>query len=465
MASLDRFANFGFGGDDTGSLWADPLVVSDHKQGYTPGLALEWGPSDDFLTWTFTLREDVAFTTGNPFTSADVKATFDRLITDDKLVDAKFWAPYVETQTPDERTAVVVLNSVMPTFLDELGRVPIIDSVAFAEDPDGYFLKPSGTGAFAVDTFDAQTGNSTFTKNDGWWGWTDDNATNVSEIDYQFIAEDSTRASALQAGTADVATQISAETAETIKASNFTAEVVPFDRTFYVSYHYTDGSPFADPALREAFSLSIDRSSLVDGILAGYGKVATWPTPAGTLGYQEGEYAYDPDRAAELVADSDYDGSEIRMILPVAGFPRGNEISQAIQSMAAEAGFNVKVETLEQATFTDRRAAGDYEINLSSSGLTAGDPQNFVSSILADDVFATGYGDPEIQQLADSTKTIGDTDERSSVMTQVLQLEMDEFGPFVGLYDPVSIYGLAPGIEDLTIYADGSAEYKFASKK
>jgi ABC-type transport system substrate-binding protein len=133
--------------------------------------------------------------------------------------------------------------------------------------------------------------------------------------------------------------------------------------------------------------------------------------------------------------------------------------------MAAEAGFNVKVETLEQATFTDRRAAGDYEINLSSSGLTAGDPQNFVSSILADDVFATGYGDPEIQQLADSTKTIGDTDERSSVMTQVLQLEMDEFGPFVGLYDPVSIYGLAPGIEDLTIYADGSAEYKFASKK
>jgi ABC-type transport system substrate-binding protein len=82
LTDLDRFANYGSGGDDTGLLWADPLIFSNHLGTYTPALALEWSVSDDYLAYTFKLREGVKFHDGSEFTSFDVKRTFERMFED-----------------------------------------------------------------------------------------------------------------------------------------------------------------------------------------------------------------------------------------------------------------------------------------------------------------------------------------------------------------------------------------------
>ena len=107
---MDRFANFGFVVDDTSGLFTDPLVSSDHAQNYEPGLATAWEPSEDFISWTFTLRQGVKFHSGNDFTSADVKFTFERLITDETLTDVGSWGNLDHVDTPDDFTAVVVLK-------------------------------------------------------------------------------------------------------------------------------------------------------------------------------------------------------------------------------------------------------------------------------------------------------------------------------------------------------------------
>ena len=158
--SLDRFVNVGYGCDDLDYLIFDPLVNSDHKGNYTPGLAVEWDVSEDYLSYTFTLREDVTFSDGSKFTSADVAATFNRIITDDTLTDTGAWGNLESVDTPDEQTAVLNLSGVMPTFYDELYRVPIICAEALESDPEGYFINPTGTGAFTVDSFDQLSGNT-----------------------------------------------------------------------------------------------------------------------------------------------------------------------------------------------------------------------------------------------------------------------------------------------------------------
>ncbi|WP_402468421.1 ABC transporter substrate-binding protein [Isoptericola aurantiacus] len=463
MSNLDRFVNYSYSVDDTGNLWADPLVTSDHQQHYEPAIATSWKSSKDGLTWTFQLREDITFSSGNPLTSADVKTTFERLVKDETLTDAGGWQGLDSVGTPDDHTAVIKLKAVMPTFLDEVGRVMILDSKAFTADPDGYFDKPSGTGAFTVRSFDDQTGEMVFAKNDDWWGWTSSNQTNVDTIDYKFISDDSTRASALQSGTVDVAAQLPADVASGL-GSEYTVKDVQNDTHFHITYQTSSGKTFADENLREALSLSIDRDQLVSGILGGAGKVATWPVTEGNLGFKSGtSYAYDPDKAKQLVEASGYQGQPLDMLYSPSGFARAKEIAQAIQSMATQVGITLKLDEAEDATFQQRRSSGDYDITLGSFASTAGDPQTEVGVIIAHDVFGTGYDNEKLIQLANESQTITDRTERGEVLQQVFQIEFDHFAPFVYLYSAVTPYVMDTDVKNLTIYADGSAAYKFAS--
>jgi peptide/nickel transport system substrate-binding protein/glutathione transport system substrate-binding protein len=463
--TLDRFTNYGFGGDDTGNLWGDPLVTSDHHQNYVPGLATEWQPSADSLRWTFTLRAGVTFSSGNPFTAADVIATFDRIRDDETLTGRDAWANgYDHAESTDDLTVTIVQKELMPTFLDEIGRVPIIDSAAFKADPNGYFLKPSGTGAFIVESFDGQTGEGRFNKNPKWWGWTDANATNVDTIVYKSVLDDSTRAATLQSGTADIATQINAETAAALDPGKFTVQDVEMDTHMHIGVQADKDKAFNDKNLREALSLSVDRKGIVDGIFAGSAIVSDYPIPATNLGYESGHgYVYDPAKAAQLVSGSKYDGSPLTMIYTASSFPRADEVAQAIQSMAAEAGITLKLEPLDQAAYTERRSAGDFDLILGSFAATAGDPQVEVSVIIAFDVFGSHYENAELHELAVSAGGIADRAEREVVLNKVFNIEAEQFAPFIYLYQPITKYGMRNEVKNLTIYSDGSANYKLVT--
>jgi len=162
------------------------------------------------------------------------------------------------------RPSEITLKNPMVAILDELVRTPILDSVAYGEDPEGYFLDPSGTGAFTVDEFNTQTGELRVVKNPDWWGWTDDNTTNVGTIVYKTIGEDATRAAELQSGAADIATQLSADTAAGL-GDGFAIEEVDLDTHMHLAFQSGPGSLFENKELRQAFSESIDRAQLVDG--------------------------------------------------------------------------------------------------------------------------------------------------------------------------------------------------------
>lgn len=466
LNSLDRFANFGFVVDDTSSLFTDPLVSSDHHQIYQPGLALEWTPSADYISWTFKLRQGVKFHSGNDFSSADVKFTFERLLTDKTLTDVGSWGNLDHVETPDAYTAVIVLKGVGPTFLDEIGRVYILDSKAYEANPDNYFYLPSGTGAFKVSSFDKTTGEVQYIRNDAWWGWSEGNKTNVDKIVYKQIGDDTTRASALLAGDIDIATQLTPDYKAKLDQNKYSIISVNSDVHTHIQFNCAEPKLFFDKNLREALSLSIDRKSLVESILGGGATVADFPVPPGNLGYIAGNsYEYNLEKAKDLVAASAYKGEEIVMIVSNTAITRASETAQAIQAMAAKAGFNIKIDALENASFMDRRFAGDFDLSLGSFAATAGDPQVEAGVIINFDVFKSGYVNEELHTLTMSTMGMADRTERGKVLEQIFTIEMNEFAPFAYLYNSNYIYGTAKNIENLTIYADGSANYKLVIKK
>jgi hypothetical protein len=70
-----------------------------------------------------------------------------------------------------------------------------------------------------------------------------------------------------------------------------------------------------------------------------------------------------------------------------------------------------------------------------------------------------------MKRLALSAASIGDAADRTKVLEQVFRIEMEEFAPFAYLYSPVTLYASSKNTTGYTVYADGSADYRFVFKK
>ena len=464
IPGLDHWATNGVGQDTIGMLWGDMLVSSDHKGEYTAGLAESWEWADDNLSVTLALRDGVTFSDGSDFTSEDVKFTLERLKSPD-LPNSGAWAASLDrVETPDDTTAVVYFSAPMPVFLNQASRTPILPSDAFQADPEGFFDAPIGTGPFTVTEYDGPTGTVSLDKNPDWWGWTDDNKTNVDHIDYAFSATDTSRASSLLADEIDIAQKVSVLDADRIEAAG--ADLIKYQESshVYLGLRSGDGLAFADPKLREALSLAIDRGSIVTDLLGG-GAEATWPAPPDTIGYKETDgYDHDVDQAKELVAESNYDGRTLNMIIPAGIFSQSEEVAQAIQSMAAEAGIDVAVQSLDVATFQEYQTAGNYDLYVSSFTLANGDSFTEITNLIGKDRFNTGYKNEELTALSQQVAKTVDLDERDALTQDAYQIVMDNFAPTLYLYEPQAITATAAGVEGLVAYPDGIADFRFVSK-
>ena len=466
LASLDRFSSKGVSGDDTGRLWADALLVSDHRGTYSPSLAESWSASDDGLEFTFVLKQGIKFSNGDDFTSVDVKKTFERLLEDEKLTDASTWTSSLDhVETPDEYTAIVVLKALMPTFYDEVDRVPIINAKVYDLDPANYFFAPVGTGAFVVSNFNRDTGEIHFMRNDNYWGWTPESRSNVDQIVYQFIKEDTTRASALEAGDVDIATQLTMDYLTTFSSEKFNPNPLALDRHYAIYFSCGETSVFKDKNLREAMSLSIDRQALVDTIYSGGGVVSTFPVPVGNLGYVGGySYEYNPERAKDIINASTYKGEEISLMLTTASLPRATEIAAAIQAMAVEAGFNLKIDMVESATYETNRTSGTYQIYLGAFNPTASDFYKEVAVNLLKDKFKSNCIGEEMKTLSAEAAVTVDREARATLYEQIFTSEMGEFAPGAYLYTAKFLYPMKNSISNVTFYTDGTVVLKYAHK-
>jgi peptide/nickel transport system substrate-binding protein len=131
---------------------------------FLPSLASEWETSDDGLTWTFTLRDDVTFQDGSEFDSADVVYTFNRII-DDELSNAYKFADVEEITAPDATTVEFTLGQPSPHLLDDVGNykgtailaensADDIDLKTEANGTGPFSLRSSGADGITLEKFD-----------------------------------------------------------------------------------------------------------------------------------------------------------------------------------------------------------------------------------------------------------------------------------------------------------------------
>ncbi len=420
-----------------------------------PALATEWETSDDNLTWTFTLRDDVTFHDGSEFDSADVAYSFNRII-DEELANAFRFANVETINTPDPQTVEIVLTEPTPNLLANIGGfkgMAILPEGA-ADDLD-LATEGNGTGPFTLESVNSDS--IELAAFDDYWG---DPKPSVDGVQFRFISEPTTALTELQTGTVDWTDNIPPQQIESLAdADDVTLETTPSVDYWYMTANF-DVEPFGDPKVREALSYAIDRQAITEAAKFGAATVNQTAIPADSVWYYDyAPYSYDPDRARQLLEEAGV--SDVSMGLMVTDeFPETITAAEVIASQLGEVGINVDIQQETFATWLDRNDQGDFDAFM-LGWLGNLDPFGFYHSqhICDGANNAQNYCNEETDELLNQAATETDQDQRKQLYDQAAKQIVDD-NSYIYIYNPDVVQAWKPGVSGFVTRPDKAINFE-----
>lgn len=299
-------------------LYSDTLVDvdQDDPRKIVPAIATEWEVSDDLKTYTFTLRDDVTFPSGNKLTAEDVKFSLMR-IKNVQGASAFKMGNVEKIDAVDETTVVFTLTGADSSFpsrmtapylaildsktLQENGGVA--DETAVDTDTAQEFLDTTtvGTGAYELSKW-SRNADIVFTASDSYWG----EEPTFQTITIRDIRDASTQRQLVEKGDIDIAMDIDPDTAASLeKAAGVKVVKEQSFNLNYIAIGNTAANPeLQDQRVRQAIQAAID----YDGISAALADGAPRPAavvPIGFLGADGVDPVQtDPERAKSLMKEA-----------------------------------------------------------------------------------------------------------------------------------------------------------------
>ena len=308
--SLDPFLS---AASDTEAIFHnvfEGLVLFDETGTIIPGLAESWEISDDGLTYTFHLRDDVTFHNGKEFSAEDVIYTYELLsgLSGEEPLNSKF-TNVTGLEAPDDETVIITIAEPDSSFL-QLNRVAVVP-----KDYTELATAPVGTGPFVFEKY-IPGQEVILKKNEAYYE--ESRAAKIDEADIFIMTDESAVLTAMQSGQLDLAT-VYADNAEYLNG-DFTVQSAPQNMVQLLALNNAE-EPFDDPLVRQAVNYAIDKDQIVDGVFAGYAtKLDSNFSPVmGEFFNDELEdfYPYDPEKAKELLKEAGLaDGFEMTITVP-----------------------------------------------------------------------------------------------------------------------------------------------------
>lgn len=457
----------------------DSLVSLDENGVAVPWLAEEWGVSEDGLQWTFTLKPDVTFTDGSPLTAEVVAYNFDHWVNDGGNGTALAWLGgyYQQATAVDDLTVRIDLSSPYPRLAETLtqGYFGIQSQQALETRSDEENCEaPIGTGAFVVDHWDrgqeiVLTRNNDYTSPPANAGHT--GPAHVEEVVWKFVADPTTRVTALKSGEVDAIYDVPAVQWDSTEQAGFTLEkYVTGGRPQQLTFNTAEG-PFTDERVRQAFAYSLDREALVEtigrGVIPYEGNGGVSQSTPGWSEQAAEAYSFDLDRAEALLDEAGWtgtdadgfrtkDGETLDIVLPYGAGSiinaDGASILQGVQEQAKQAGFKVELIPVPQAELFSGAYGSQSERDIYPGYWTA-----VTSGILYinwrqstpewpnynNDSF-TNY--PELEAIILEANSTADIDAQNALYAEAQEYIADH-ALAIGVYDRLSTLAISPELE------------------
>lgn len=422
------------------STWPvyDRLIQVSTDSKYEPMLATSWEFSADGTSLTLELRTGVTFSDGTPFDADVVKANLDDSLAAKGTALQQNLASIAKVDVVDSDT--VKLDLVVPTTTVLYGLSSalggsMISPKALADGGTDLATKPVGTGAYVIDSYTPGQEITYKRRSDNGGIW--DKATGKpARISIRTLDVDA-QANAMKSGQLDLAawshtteafsTELgSGQLDQTVMGGVLNMAGLNFNKTI---------KPFDDPLVRQAVNYAIDRKALVEAFIPdGTPRVQPWPDGLpGFSGDREDHYAFDPDKAKDLLRQAGHadglDAGEL-IVNAVGAFP---EAAQVIQSNLADVGIDVELRTVDGYALIEQWAKGTIQASLTFLSLPSIDSSAWLQRLFDNPVWVPGGADSTLKGLIAGT---GDPrlsdDERAAKVDQAVAYATDQ-----ALYAPL----------------------------
>ncbi|MGV9770990.1 ABC transporter substrate-binding protein [Streptosporangium sp. NPDC003464] len=416
-------------------VW-EPLVTLDGGMRPAPALATGWERSGGGRRWTFTLRTGVRFSDGTPLTAEAVVANVERFRRIAPRPSAFFSLDAGMEAAYGKLTGVRAEGGkVVFTLAEPVADLParLADFYSMIQAPSAFGAGgefaggPVGTGPYTLVSW-SKGRQAELAANPGYWG----GRPAFDRIVVKTVPDANARVAALRAGEVaglmDKGALLPGQVAAVAADGRFRVTRTPSVLTHYLTFNASRG-PFADPRLREAVDLAIDRRAIAGTLLAGTATPgAPFLSPIfGALSDPGLRPVHDPARARGLVAAAGRPAGPVSILISsseTGQFPYA-DIAEVLRADLRAVGLPARVNVAEATKAV--MEAGDYDIFLSAYSVPNGDPDYLFRRFLRSDAAWNrernlGYRSEEFDRLIDRAAAAAGADERRELYHRVQRL-------------------------------------------
>jgi len=404
-----------------------------------PSLAVEMPIQIDETTWQFKLREGVSFHNGEAFNAESVVASvtrMNRLIADGVTDNDGFFSIITGAEAVDEYTVNISTDGadgVLPSRMYWMKMIP-----ASAVDSDDLSDSVIGTGPFQLDEWvrGERVALSAF---DGYWG----DSGSVGSVEYRFVSESGSRLAGLLSGEYDLITNLNpADVDRAPQVATAQGQEHP------VLILDADEGITADVNVRKALNLAVDKQAIAESLFGGYAMVEPGQLLSESiLGHNPDidAYPYDPDQAAQLIADAGVAGQTVTLVGESSGrWLLDAELVQAVAGYWEDAGLVVDLQLPEFGEYLnvlfDRESRADAIFVSSSNDILDADRQ--LSTYYQAGGIGSSNSNADLSSLIDAGRSELDAEARAAIYQEAVALAYDE-AYFVWLINNQDVYGLS----------------------
>ncbi|MCJ7824714.1 MAG: ABC transporter substrate-binding protein [Anaerolineales bacterium] len=422
-----------------------------------PNMAESWEISDDFLTYTFTLRDDLMWDDGTPLTSADFKFTFDKMMDPDNEFPYRDNFDFIESyEAPDERTLVVKVEEKFCPALEGVDAVQPLPKHIWEnlnwKDPEKNpeIMHPSvASGPFKLKEW-AKDDHIIFEANDSYFR----GRPKIDTYTIRIIPEQQIAYTMLLSGEVDWAPVTPEQYDEVTENQDLNVYDLWLARGswLYIGFNLRN-EPLQDIRVRHALSYALNKNQIVDKIMKGLAQ-RLYSTVVPTNEYFNPDvphYDYDLEKAKELLEEAGYtpgpggilekDGEPLKLKL-IYG-PNSSKTLEKIaivaQAQLGEVGVDVEIQSYEWGAFLDAQKKPPFDWDL-TIGAWAGTLEPYWMNQIWSEKFIpalnhVAYVSQEVEDLFEEAKT--ECDDLHRIYGDIQRI-IAEDSPYIFLFQNVS---------------------------